>query len=90
MKFLWRDSPTHYRCTIDKPVAITINHGAEHAKITDMGYVIPRDDRFMACIYGSVNPDALGAWFDNIDEAKRYVEEQALIGLTLKKLEGNV
>jgi hypothetical protein len=40
----------------------------------------------MACIYGSVNPDALGKFFDNIDEAKRYVEEQALVGLTLNKL----
>jgi hypothetical protein len=90
MKFNWRNNPTHYRCTTDKPVGITINHGAGHAEVTDMGYVIPRDGRFMACIYGSVNPDALGAWFDNIDDAKRYVEEQALIGLTLKKLEGNV
>jgi hypothetical protein len=40
----------------------------------------------MACIYGSVNPDALGKFFFNIDEAKRYVEEQALVGLTLNKL----
>lgn len=90
MNFNWRDSPTHYSCTIDKPVRITINHGAGHAKVTDMGYVIPRDGRFMAYVYGGVNPDTPGQFFNNIEDAKRYVEEQALLGLTLKKLEGNV
>jgi hypothetical protein len=56
------------------------------ATVTDMGYILPRDGRLMACIYGSVNPDAPGKFFDNIDEAKAYVEQQALLGLTLNKL----
>ena len=41
----------------------------------------------MACVYGSINPDTPGKWFDNIDEAKAYVEQQALLGLTLNKLQ---
>lgn len=86
MNFQWRDTPTHYRCAIGKPVRITINHGAEQAMVTDMGYVILRDGRLLACVYGSINPDAPGKLFDHIDEAKRYVEEQALLGLTLNKL----
>jgi hypothetical protein len=51
-----------------------------------MGYILLRDGRLLACIYGSVHPDSPGAWFDHIDEAKRYVEEQALVGLTLNRL----
>jgi hypothetical protein len=54
--------------------------------VQDMGYILPRDGRLLACIYGSVHPDSPGKFFDNIDEAKRYVEEQALLGLTLHKL----
>jgi hypothetical protein len=54
--------------------------------VQDMGYVLFRDGRFLACIYGTVHPDSPGAWFDHIDDAKRYVEQQALVGLTLNKL----
>jgi hypothetical protein len=89
MNFIWRDSTTHYRCITAKPVQVTLrNTVGEYNKefVQDMGYILPRDGRLMACIYGSVNPDALGKFFDNIDEAKRYVEEQALVGLTLNKL----
>jgi ribosomal protein S16 len=94
MKFVWRDSPPHYRCTIAPAVKIKMKQfgGIEAfvGKITDMGYVIQRDGRFMAYVYGSVNPDTPGQFFNKIEDAKAYVEEQALIGLTLKKLEGNV
>jgi hypothetical protein len=90
MNFHWRDTPTHYRCTTDRPVKIKVfdfgGIGVHNAHVTDMGYVIARDGRFMANIYGSINPDAPGKLFDHIDEAKRYVEQQALLGLTLNKL----
>ena len=92
MNFVWHDSSTytHYRCTSDRPVKIKVRDFGElsmhDATVTDMGYVLFRDGRFMACIYGSVHPESPGRWFDNIDEAKRYVEEQALIGLALNKL----
>lgn len=90
MNFHWRDRQTHYRCTSDKPVTIKVfdfgGIGVHNEHVTDMGYVIPRGSDFTACIYGSINPDAPSALFDNIDEAKRYVEEQALLGLTLNKL----
>lgn len=91
MNFLWNDSSTytHYRCTTDRPVKIKTRDfdGWYHTdNVQDMGYVLFRDGRFLACIYGSVHPDSPGAWFDHIDDAKRYVEEQALVGLTLNKL----
>jgi len=91
MNFVWMNSGAGYhRCTSDRPVTIKARDfgglDVHDARITDMGYILPRDGRLMACIYGSVNPDSPGKFFDNIDEAKRYVEEQALLGLTLNKL----
>jgi hypothetical protein len=90
MNFIWSDSPTHYRCTTDKPVPIkTLDWGNseyKHTLVQNMGYVLLRDGRLLACVYGSVHPDSPGAWFDHIDDAKRYVEEQALVGLTLNRL----
>ena len=90
MNFHWRDTPTHCRCTSDRPVTIKARDfggiGVHDERVSDMGYVLLRDGRFLACIYGSVHPESPGAWFDHIDEAKRYVEEQALLGLTLNRL----
>lgn len=89
MKMVWSDSPTHYRCTSSSPVQIKArNFGGFYDKksVTDMGYILPRDGRFMACIYGSINPDAPGRFFDNIDDAKAYVEQQALVGIAINKL----
>jgi hypothetical protein len=51
-----------------------------------MGYVRLVNGKYTASVYGSINPDAPGGWFNDLDEAKRYVEEQALLGLTLNKL----
>jgi hypothetical protein len=90
MNFDWMDCGSGYfRCATYEPVkikALSFGGTMQDARITDMGYIMPKDGRLMAHTYGSVNPDAPGAWFDNIDDAKRYVEEQALIGLTLNKL----
>jgi hypothetical protein len=89
MKFVWNDSPTHYRCCSAEPVrikALEFGGGMHDARMTDMGYVVPRDGRFMAYVYGSVNPDAPGKFFKTIENAKAYVEEQALVGITLNKL----
>jgi len=90
LTFDWMDCGSgYYRCATDKPVKIkALEFGGimQDARITDMGYIMPRDGRYMACVYGSVHPTSPGGWFDNIDDAKRYVEEQALLGLTLNKL----
>jgi hypothetical protein len=90
MKFDWMDCGSGYhRCTTDKPVKIkTLEWSGMFTNtfVQDMGYIMPKDGRVLACTYGTVHPESPGAWFDNIDEAKRYVEEQALLGLTLNKL----
>ncbi len=91
MNFDWMDCGSGYsRCTSTEPVTIKVfdfgSASAHSARVTDMGYIMPKDGRLMACVYGSVNPDAPGQYFDNIDEAKRYVEQQALVGLTLNRL----
>jgi hypothetical protein len=90
MNFDWMDCGSgYYRCATDKPVKIKILEWSAHMRttlVTDMGYVMRVRGLYQSSIYGSVNRDAPAKDFDNIDDAKRYVEEQALIGLTLNKL----
>lgn len=90
MKFVWVDSPTHHRCTTDTPVKVKsrVWGGSSYADrfVHDMGYVLVRDGQLFACVYGSISPDTPGQYFDDLDEAKRYVEEQATVGLALNRL----
>ena len=89
MKFLWSEGGTTHRCYSQQIVTIMAKEWGGNTRpyrTKDIGYVLLRDGRFMAMIYGTINPDALGDWFDNIDDAKRYVEQQALIGIAINKL----
>jgi hypothetical protein len=74
---------------LDKPVTIKAfdfgSTSAHSARITDMGYIM-FDGQFLANVYGSINPEIPGKYFDNIDEAKAYVEEHALAGIAINKL----
>lgn len=90
MKFDWMDCGSgYYRCSIDKPVkikALEFGGGTTESRVRDMGYIMYVAGLYRGNIYGSINPDAPSGAFNNIDDAKRYVEEQALAGLTLNKL----
>jgi hypothetical protein len=88
MKFLWTDGPKVYRCMLDKPVQMILRglSSEHHAQyVVDMGYIM-FDGQFLANVYGSVDPEIPGKYFDNIDEAKAYVEEHALAGIAINKL----
>lgn len=90
MNLSWADVGTVHRCFTDRPVRIITRDwsgGTRPYDTQDMGYILRRDGRLMAHVYGTINPDALGKWFDDLDEAKAYVEQQALLGLTLNKLQ---
>lgn len=89
MKLYWSDAGPMRRCYSERMVRIRTRDwggGYREYDTQDMGYVIERDGRLMACVYGTINPDCPGAWFDDIDEAKAYVEQQALVGIALNKL----
>jgi hypothetical protein len=90
MKFDWMDCGSgYYRCTADKPVKInTLEFSGRltATSVSDMGYIMHRGGSYQGHIYGSVNQDAMPKSFNTIEAAKRYVEEQALLGLTLNKL----
>lgn len=89
MTLSWSDAGTIHRCYTDRPVRVMTKDwggGTRPYTTQDMGYVMHRDGRLMAHVYGSIYPDCEGAWFDDIDEAKAYVEQQALLGLALNKL----
>jgi hypothetical protein len=90
MKFDWMDCGSGYfRCATYEPVkikALSFDGTMQDARITDMGYIMHRAGQYEGHIYGSVNQDAMPKGFNTLEAAKRYVEEQALIGLTLNKL----
>lgn len=89
MAFQWADCQTLHRCTLKPGVHITTNEyggGTRSMFATDIGYVLLRDGRLMACVYGTINPDAPGDWFDDLELAKAYVETQARVGIALNKL----
>lgn len=91
MKILWiNDHPIH-RAQLETPVWIMTKQwgGAlVPTKIKDLGYVqkYRHRDEYAGQTYGSVNQDDHGACFYNIDNAKAYVEQQALVGLAINKL----
>lgn len=90
MKFDWVNCGSgYYRCVTDKPVTIKTSEfggSMRDTRVTDMGYIRPKDGRVLACVYGTVHPECPGQFYDNIDDAKRYVEEQAIVGITVNKL----
>jgi len=91
MKFDWMDCGSGYsRCTSKEPVTVKVfdfGRASTHdARITDMGYIMYRGGQYQGHIYGSVNQDAMPKGFNTLEAAKAYVEEQALLGLTLNRL----
>jgi hypothetical protein len=91
MNFDWMDCGSgYYRCASDRPVQVKSRvwggMGYGTTTVTDMGYIMHRAGQYDGHIYGSVNQDAMPKSFNTIEAAKRYVEEQALLGLTLNKL----
>jgi hypothetical protein len=91
MNFDWMDCGSGYsRCTSTEPVTVKVfDFGStvpHNARITDMGYIMHRAGQYEGHIYGSVNQDAMPKGFNTLEAAKRYVEQQALLGLTLNRL----
>ena len=91
MKFDWMDCGSgYYRCSSIEPVTVkSFNFGGtgvHDARIRDMGYIMHRGGQYQGHIYGSVNQDAMPKGFNTLEAAKAYVEEQALLGLTLNRL----
>jgi hypothetical protein len=91
MKFVWQNCGSGYcRCTSAEPVTTKVRKFGStdtySTSITDMGYTMYRAGHYEGHIYGSVNPEAMPMIFYNFEDAKAYVEEQALVGITLNKL----
>lgn len=89
MKFRWTDDSTIQRCDFVKPIVVKLRQGGGEPELTTVkhaGYIVRVPPHWAANTYGSVNPDSHPREFDNIDEAKAYVEQQALLGITLNKL----
>ncbi len=93
MEFYWTEkSGMMWTCHIKKPVTVktkTIITGELHEIATsDMGYITywQHTKMWVANTYGSINPTSDSLQTPDFEEAKRYVEEHAIVGITVNKL----
>jgi hypothetical protein len=92
MKIVWSDGGNIHRAYLKDYVTIkTCDWGGalRPHKVNAVGLVQQYQHyagKWLAQVYGSINPDCHGASFDNIDDAKAYVETQALLGIAINKL----
>jgi hypothetical protein len=88
MNFKWDNGEVYCRCTITPKVLISTTEFSGETRpiwVDAVGFVRVRMDGYEGNIYGTVSPIAPKR-FDTLEEAKVYVEEQSLIGLTVKRL----
>jgi hypothetical protein len=88
LKFFWENGEVYCRCTVRPKVRIKTKEwdGSLVPLLVDsVGFVRVRMDGYEGHLYGTVSPTHPKS-FGTIEEAKAYVEEQSLIGLTLNKL----
>lgn len=92
MKIVWADGGKIHRAFLESPITITTREfggGTRPYKTYDMGYITKdkySDGRWLANVYGTINPDSPSRLFDDLEEAKAYVETQALLGIAINKL----
>lgn len=89
MKFEWQDGLAYCRCLVTPKIVIPTHDWGGTTKplwIDAVGFVkVSHLDTYEAHIYGTVSPISPKT-FAHLSDAKAYVEEQSLIGLTVKKL----
>jgi hypothetical protein len=88
MKIVWDNGQTYCRAVITPKVRITAREWGGTTKplwVDAVGFVRIRNTWYEGHIYSIVS-EAHPKVFDTMDQAKRYVEEQALLGLTLNRL----
>lgn len=90
MEFYWRHRDGVWVCHTKEPVTIRTKYGGEveTTKTRDMGYITYwfYTKMWVANTYGSINPTSDSFESHDLEEAKRYVEEQAIVGVTVNKL----
>jgi len=88
MNFKWDNGEVYCRCTITPKVLISTTEFSGETRplwVDAVGFVRVRMDAYEGHIYGTVSPIHSKS-FDTLGEAKAYVEEQSIIGLTVNKL----
>ncbi len=88
MRFIWDNGMAYRRCVITPKVRITVREWGGITKplwVDAVGFVKINADCYEGHIYGTVSP-AHPKRFALLESAKAYVEEQALIGLTVNRL----
>ena len=88
MKFIWENGEVYLRCSIKPRVRIITEGWSGMTKplwVDAVGYIKVSADSHEANIYGTVS-SVPPKRFANLGDAKAYVEEQSLIGLTVKRL----
>jgi hypothetical protein len=89
MKLKWVGLGIVYRLTAYPPVKLMLldfGGGQHEGFVSDLGYVLKRGRKWKSHTYGSINAEFMGEEHTDLDEAKKVVEQQALLGIALNKL----
>jgi len=91
MKFEWSTRYTMHVCRFETPVKTTINFNGRPTQTTvkDAGYITVhpiKEGWWVANVYGSINHTSPSMETNDLDEAKRYVEQQAIVGVVISRL----
>jgi hypothetical protein len=88
MNFIWEHGLAYARCTVHPKVCIKIkawDGSLVPLWVDAVGFIKINADSYEGLLYDAVSP-AHPKSFDTIEQAKAFVEEQSLIGLTVNRL----
>jgi hypothetical protein len=91
MEFYWREKQAMmWTCHSRELVTVKAesSDGVHQITTRDMGYITYwfHTKMWVANTYGTINPTSDSWESTDLEEAKRYVEEQAIVGITVNKL----
>lgn len=92
MKFEWLIRYTTHVCRFETPVRVMMNFNGKpvpNGTTKDVGYITVhpfREGWWVANVYGSINHTSPSMETNDLDEAKRYVEQQAIVGVVMSRL----
>lgn len=92
MKFEWSIRNGIHVCRFETPVRVMMHFNGKpitNSTTNDVGYITAhffRDGYWVANVYGSINHTSPSMETNDLDEAKRYVEQQAIVGVVMSRL----
>jgi hypothetical protein len=92
MKFEWSSTGYVHACRFETPVRVMMHFNGKpitNNTTNDVGYITRhplKKGYWIANVYGSINYTSPSLETNDLDEAKRYVEQQAIVGVVMSRL----